>query len=102
MVKFQRILERAKIHLNSDDAVKTTKTVPSISVIDAPVAFDSSSGTIVDTVNSVIRANDHQFFKGEAVVYSSTGTVIAPLQATLTYFRNWGSLYLTWHCVHPG
>lgn len=86
MVKFQRILERAKIHLNSDDAVKTTKTVSSISVIDVPVAFDSSSGTIIDTVNSVIHANDHQFFKGEAVVYSSTGTAIAPLQATLTYY----------------
>jgi hypothetical protein len=86
MVKFQRILERAKIHLNSDDAVKTTKTISSISVNDVPVAFDSSSGTIVDTVNSVIRANDHQFFKREAVVYSSTGSVIAPLQATFTYY----------------
>jgi hypothetical protein len=87
LFKFQRILERAKLNLNSYDSIKTVKTVSSISVAaNAPVEFDSTSGTIIDTVNSVIYANNHQFFTGEAVVYTTTGTVISPLQATITYY----------------
>jgi hypothetical protein len=86
MVKFQRILQRAKLHLNSQDAQKTEKIVTSIAVDGNPLAFDSASGTIIDTVNSIIYANNHQFFKGEAIVYSTTGTAIAPLQSTVTYY----------------
>lgn len=88
MVKIQRVIERARIILNSDDAVKTINRsiLTSIPVADPPVVFDSTSGTIIDTANSTILYNDHQFSPGEAIVYTAGTTAIGGLTTATTYY----------------
>jgi hypothetical protein len=88
MVKIQRILEKAKIILNSDDAVKTfdTTIINTIPVTDPPLIFDSTASSCVSTTTHTITHNDHGFVTGEAVVYTIGTTAIAPLTTNTTYY----------------
>lgn len=86
MVKIQRVIERARIILNSDDAVKQINNSFDIVVEDPPLVFDASSGTVIDTVNSVIKYNGHQLYRGEPVTYSQGTAAIPPLVNGTVYY----------------
>ncbi len=49
MVKFQTIKQKARIILNSNDAVKTTNENHIIPVRGEPIRFDGSAASQVDT-----------------------------------------------------
>lgn len=42
MVKFQRVKQKARFILNSDDAVKTLNTKNTIPVVDTPISLSNS------------------------------------------------------------
>ena len=87
MVRINRIQQKARIILNSDDASKTLVTEYLPPVVEAPLLFDASVGVIVDVTNDEIHINDHQFENGEPVTYSIGvgGTAIQGLTANTPY-----------------
>lgn len=87
MVRINRIQQKARIILNSDDASKTLVTEYLPPIVEAPILFDASVGTIVDLTNDEIHINDHQFKNGERVTYSigSGATAISGLTANIQY-----------------
>lgn len=80
-MKMRSIKQQARIILNSDDAIKTTNANNTIPVRDPPIAFDAASGTIVNTTTYEINYYDHRLTTGEALTYTSTGTVMTGLTA---------------------
>lgn len=75
----QRVQQKARIILNSDDAIKTTNNYHTIPVRDPPIYFDGGTGVIVSTTASEIHVQDHKLVQGEQLVYATTGTVIGGL-----------------------
>lgn len=86
-MRVQTIQQKARIILNSDDAVKTLNNTNIIPVRYEPLRFDPTAGTIVNTTLDTINVMDHRFNTGEAVVYSSTG-LIGGLTAITYYVIN--------------
>ena len=86
MVKIQRVQQKARIILNSDDASKTLNNNYTVPVRLAPITFDGSSSTIVDIANSRIFVMDHRLTAAEPIVYTTTGTPIGGLVNGTTYY----------------
>lgn len=77
MVKFQTVRQKARIILNSDDAVKTTNENHIIPVKDEPVIFDGAVGNNVDVSTDRIHVLGHRLKDGEAFVYTATTVMTA-------------------------
>jgi hypothetical protein len=77
MVKFQTARQKARIVLNSDDAVKTLNEINLIPIVDTPIKFDGALGTNVDINTERIHFFDHGFSEGDAVTYTSTVVMTA-------------------------
>jgi hypothetical protein len=86
MVKFQTIKQKARLILNSDDALKSLDKIYEVPTADVPITFDASVGVIVDTLKNDIYVNDHQFALADEVVYTHTGTVIGNLTINTKYY----------------
>lgn len=86
MVRFTTIKQKAKIILNSDDAVKTINTSHIIPVRDDTIRFDGSSGSVVDIANDRITILDHRLYQGEGVIYTAGTTAITGLTTATTYY----------------
>lgn len=71
MVKFQTVRQKARIILNSEDAVKTTM-YQSMQIKEDTLTFDATSGTTVDLANDRIFVANHRFYDNEEVVYTAT------------------------------
>jgi len=74
MVKFQTVKQKARIILNSEDAVKTVQQFQ-IPVNIPPIVFDGALGTNVDINLERIHVKNHRFFDNEPVVYTSPGVI---------------------------
>lgn len=79
MVKFQRVKQKARFILNSDDAVKTLNTKNTIPVADTPINFDGSQGLTVDITKKTLIIPNHSFNTADNVVYTTSGTAIGNL-----------------------
>lgn len=77
MVKFQTARQKARIVLNSDDAVKSLNEINLIPTVDTPIKFDGALGTNVDINTERIHFFDHGFSEGDAVTYTSTVVMTA-------------------------
>lgn len=77
MVKFQTVRQKARIILNSEDAIKTIKQTNTIPIMEEAVAFDGSVGNNVDITTDRIHIIDHQFLDNEPVLYTSAGVMTA-------------------------
>lgn len=82
-MKVRSIKQKARIILNSDDAIKTVNNNHIIPVREEPIRFDGAVGTVVDLTNNRINVLDHRFNTGDVVVYSCTGTVMTTNPAGL-------------------
>lgn len=86
MVKFQTVRQKARIILNSDDAVKTLNENSIIPIIDVPIRFDGAIGNNVDMNTERIHFYDHGFSDNDLVVY--TATTVMTATPTLTSGMN--------------
>lgn len=77
MVRFQTVRQKARIILNSDDAIKTTNLNHIIPVVDAPIRFDGAAGNNVDIANDRIHYYDHGFTDNDQVVYTAATVMTA-------------------------
>ncbi len=72
MVKFQTVRQKARIILNSDDAVKTINQNHIIPTKDEIIRFDGSAGTNIDIATDTIHFLNHGFVDNDAVAYTAT------------------------------
>jgi hypothetical protein len=84
MLKFKKIQQKARIVLNSQDAVKTIED-QIIPITEEPVYFDPSVANVIDTINNQIIFNNH-WFLNDPVLYTTTGTAIGGLTANNQYY----------------
>lgn len=82
----QRIQQKARIILNSEDAIKTVNNYHNIPVKDTPIYFDGGTGLIVSTTLSEIHFQDHKFTTGEAITYTQGTTGIGGLTTATVYY----------------
>jgi hypothetical protein len=87
MLKFKKIQQKARIVLNSQDAVKT-KEWTRMPVKNEKIYFDPSISNVIDITNNIILYNDHNFSTGDAVTYTvEPGDIaIAPLTINTVYY----------------
>jgi hypothetical protein len=86
MVKFQTVKQKARIILNSEDAIKTQDKEYIIPIRGDPIRFDGASGIVTDINTEFINILDHKLVNDETVIYSSSGTVMPGLTNGTTYY----------------
>jgi hypothetical protein len=86
MVNFNSIKQKAKIILNSDDAVRAYGTDNVIPVREDPIRFDGGTNTIVDVATDKFNVLEHRLYQGEALLYTTGATAIGGLTTATTYY----------------
>ena len=86
MVKITTIKQRAKIILNSEDAVKTIDTLTK-EIPQKVHYFDGNDNQIVNATNETIQIKNHGYITGDIVYYTvSLNAVISGLTSGTTYY----------------
>ena len=86
MQTIQRVQQKARIILNSEDAIKTVNNYHTIPVRDPPINFDGGTSAIISTTLSEIHFQDHKFITGEAITYTQGTTAIGGLTTATIYY----------------
>ena len=86
MVKFQTVKQKARIILNSEDAIKTQDKEYIIPIRGDPIRFDGALGIVTDINTEFINILNHKLVNDETVIYSSSGTVMPGLTNGTTYY----------------